>query len=374
MEKTDINNRGGFSTDMIGMNYNYPEGSYDERREMIRQHEAYTKGLLYFYASDPRVPEALQKEMQQWGYPRDEYVENNHWSPQLYIRESRRMIGSYVMTQANCEGKEVVNDGIGQAAYTMDSHNCQRIVVDGMVKNEGNVEIGGFGPYPVSYRSIIPRAEECTNLLVPVCLSASHIAYGSIRMEPVFMALAQSAAIAASLAIDNNLILQEIDVNALQTTLRENPLLDGSTPEVLVDNDDEVKMEGVWLRKTSEPKHGYVGNYGPSMLVAEKQGERAEVKFIPDIQVAGDYDAYLYFPRIPGGSSRTHVAVFDGTALTELSVDVAAIRVEGQTSGEWVSAGRFALSVGKHAYVAVSNKDADGTVVADAVLFVPRTQ
>jgi hypothetical protein len=372
--KTDINNRGGFSTDMIGMNYNYPEGSYDERREIIRQHEAYTKGLLYFYATDPRVPEVLQKEMQQWGYPNDEYVENNHWSPQLYIRESRRMIGSYVMTQANCEGREVVDDGIGLAAYTMDSHNCQRVVVNGMVKNEGNVEMGGFGPYPVSYRAIIPKAEECTNLLVPVCLSASHIAYGSIRMEPVFMALAQSAAIAAGMAIDNNLNLQEIDVKALQTILRQDPLLDGSTPEVLVDNDDDVMIEGLWLRKTSEPKHGYVGNYGPSMLVAEEQQERAEVKFIPDILAAGDYAVYLYFPRVPGSSSRTHVAVFDGTALSESSIDVSAIRVEGQTSGEWVSVGSFSLPVGRQAYLTVSNKDADGTVVADAVLFVPHTQ
>src|SRR5690606_28688854 len=134
-----------------------------------------------------------------WGYPKDEYVENDHFTPQLYIREGRRMIGEYVMTQHNCQGREVVEDGIGYAAYGMDSHNCQRIVVNGMVKNEGNVEVHGFSPYPVAYRSITPKRSECTNLLVPVCLSASHIAFGSIRMEPVFMVLGQSAGIAAAL-------------------------------------------------------------------------------------------------------------------------------------------------------------------------------
>ena len=370
--KTDINNRGGFSTDMIGMNHDYPEADYGRRKEIIREHEIYTKGLLYFYATDPRVPKPLQEEMKQWGYPKDEYTDNNHWSPQLYIRESRRMIGSYVMTQANCQGREVVDDGIGLAAYTMDSHNCQRIVVNGMVKNEGNVEIGGFGPYPISYRSIIPKAEECTNLFVPVCLSASHIAYGSIRMEPVFMALAQAASIAASLAIDNNQAVHQVDVKVVQQLLKENPLLDGSTPEVLVDNDDtNVEVKGNWQRKTSEPKHGYVGNYGPGMLVAERQQALAQVKFTPDIKASGDYEVYVYFPRIPGSSAKSHVVVFDGHEQTETFVDVLSIRVEGQTSGEWVSVGRFRLDADRKPYLSLTNKEADGTIVADAALFLP---
>lgn len=214
-KKTDINNRGGFSTDMIGMNHNYPEATYEERAQIIKEHKDYTQGLLYFYKTDPRVPTELREEIQAWGYPKDEYIDDNHWTPQLYIRESRRMIGDYVMTQAHCESREVVSDGIGMAAYTMDSHNCQRIVVrkngKDMVKNEGNVEIGGGVPYPISYRSIIPKEEECKNLLVPVCLSASHIAYGSIRMEPVFMVLAQSAAIAAIEAIEAGSV-QTVDV------------------------------------------------------------------------------------------------------------------------------------------------------------------
>ncbi len=225
-DKTDINNRGGFSTDMINENHTYPEASYAGRETIVKAHEEYTKGLLYFYATDPRVPAELQQEAQRWGYPKDEYLGNNHWSPQLYVREARRMVGNYVMTQAHCVGEETVTDPVGMAAYTMDSHNCQRIVVEKngkkMVKNEGNVEVGGFPPYPISYRSIVPKAEDAANLLVPVCLSASHIAFGSIRMEPVFMVLGQSAATAAALAIDNEQSVQEVSYSALRKQLEAN--------------------------------------------------------------------------------------------------------------------------------------------------------
>ena len=222
-DKTDINNRGGFSTDMINRSHAYPEASYAERESIIKAHEDYIKGLLYFYTTDPRVPTALRQEIQRWGYPKDEYLDNNHWSPQLYVREARRLVGSYVMTQANCIGEETIDDPVGLAAYTMDSHNCQRIVIEkdgaAMVKNEGNVEVGGFPPYPIAYRSIIPQPDEVTNLLVPVCLSASHIAFGSIRMEPVFMVLGQSAATAASLAIDNAQTVQTVNYPDLRKQL-----------------------------------------------------------------------------------------------------------------------------------------------------------
>ena len=371
--KTDINNRGGFSSDMIGMNHHYPEAGYKERADIIKKHEGYTKGLLYFYGHDSRVPEELRNEMKQWGYPKDEYTDNEHWSRQLYIRESRRMIGRYIMTQANCQGREVVTDGIGLAAYTMDSHNCQRVVVNGMIKNEGNVEIGGFGPYPISYRSVIPKAEECKNIFVPVCLSASHIAYGSIRMEPVFMVLSQSAAVAACMAIDNKQTVQQVDVGKLQLILKDNPLLDGSIPEVLVDNDDEqnVQIEGRWQRKSSEEKQGYTGNYGPSMLVAEKSSEKQSVKFIPLIKTPGTYTLYAYFPKIPQSTASTYFIVFDGKASKEVIINNSAVQVEGQTSGEWVSLGAYVLPQGNHSYVSVTNKGADGAIVADAVLFVP---
>lgn len=166
--KTDINNRNGFSTDMIGMNWDYPEADYARRQEIIREHESYTKGLLYFIGTDKRIPEFIRKEMRRWGYPKDEYTDNGHWSHQLYIRESRRMVGDVVMTQHHCQGRAQVPDSVAMAAYTMDSHNCDRHVVNGMVKNEGNVEVGGFPPYPISYRAIVPKRGEISNLLVPV--------------------------------------------------------------------------------------------------------------------------------------------------------------------------------------------------------------
>lgn len=236
--KTDVNNRGPFSTDMIGMNHNYPEASYKERERIIRAHKDYTMGLMYFYVSDPRVPACLRDEISKWGYAKDEYARTGNFTHQLYIREARRMKGEYVATQADCEGRASVTDGIGYAAYTMDSHNCERIVVekDGkfMVKNEGDVEIGGGNPYPVSYRSVTPRREECTNLLVPVCLSASHIAYGSIRMEPVFLGLGQACGIAASLAGKGS--VQEVDVARIQRVLEEDPYMDGTGPVSPVDS------------------------------------------------------------------------------------------------------------------------------------------
>ncbi len=202
--KTDINNRNGFSTDMIGANWDYPEASYKKRARIFRDHLDYTKGLLYFVAHDSRVPDYIRKEIGEWGYPKDEYLDSDHFTPQLYIREARRMIGRYVMTQANCQRKRTAEDPIGWAAYTMDSHNAGRFVVNGMVKNEGDVQIYIPGKYNVSYRSITPKEDEAANLLVPVCLSASHIAYGSIRMEPVFMVLGETSALAACQALDEH--------------------------------------------------------------------------------------------------------------------------------------------------------------------------
>ena len=224
--KTDINNRGGFSTDMMGMNYDWPEAGYTKREEMLQEALSYTKGLLYFMTSDKRVPDTLQAFVRKWGYPKDEYEQFDHFTPQLYVREGRRMIGEYIMTEHNCRGEAKVDDGIGFASYGMDSHNCDRIVVNGMVKNEGNVEVRVEHPYAVSYRAITPKQKECTNLLVPVCLSSSHIAYGSIRMEPVFMVLGQSAAMAASLAIAKDIPGQKVNVPELQQWLQKDPYLE----------------------------------------------------------------------------------------------------------------------------------------------------
>jgi hypothetical protein len=224
--KTDINNNGGFSTDFIGANYHYPEADYPTRARIWKEHENYTRGFLHFLASDSRVPESIRNEMRSWGLTRDEFLETGGWPHQLYVREARRMISDYVMTERNCRESLELPDAIALAAYTMDSHNCQRLAKNGHAENEGDVQVGGFPPYEISFRSIIPKQNECENLLVPICLSASHIAYGSIRMEPVFMVLGHSAAAAAALTIERGMPIQQINPSELkERLLREKQIL-----------------------------------------------------------------------------------------------------------------------------------------------------
>lgn len=365
--KTDINNGGGFSTDMIGMNWHYPDADYETRDKFYKELKAYNQGLLYFIGHDPRIPDSVRNFMLDWGYPKDEYQDNDHWSPQIYVREARRMIGEYVMTQDNCERKVVVEDGIGMAAYGMDSHNTQRLVINGMAKNEGDVQRGGAGPYPISYRALVPKETECKNLLVPVCLSASHIGYGSIRMEPVFMVLGQSAGIAAAFAVDANIPVQKVEVKRIQQLLKTNPLADGSLPEILVDNDDSLHVEktGQWSVKKG-------GTYGPTAFYSTVNDKPKSVKFTPEIVKAGEYNVYTYvLPKLNKLSSTLACTVNDGKQSREIILKMADITVNGQTNGEWVHLGKFNLPKGKTAAVTISNKDADGTVLADGVLFVP---
>ena len=218
--KTDTNNHGPFSSDFIGMNYDYPEASYERRKQIIKEHQDYQKGLLYFVSNDPLVPQEVRDKMQNWGLAKDEFTDNGNWPHQLYIRESRRMIGKYVTTENDVLAKSEVPEPVGMGSYAMDSHNVQRYVTsDGFVQNEGDVGVEPHSPYSISYGSIVPKIEECTNLLVPVCVSSSHIAYGSIRMEPVFMILGQSAAVAAGLAIDKKIALQKISYTELKEKL-----------------------------------------------------------------------------------------------------------------------------------------------------------
>lgn len=222
--KTDTNNHGPFSTDNIGMNYDYPDADYARRAEIIQEHEDYQQGLMYFLANDPQVPEEVREKMSQWGLAKDEFADNGHWPHQIYVREARRMIGEYVTTENDVLAKRVVPQPVGMGSYTMDSHNVQRYIKpDGSVQNEGDIGVPPRKPYPIAYGSLVPKKAECANLLVPVCVSSSHIAFGSIRMEPVFMILGQSAATAAIQAIDNGCAVQDVDYEQL----RERLLADG---------------------------------------------------------------------------------------------------------------------------------------------------
>jgi len=218
--KTDTNNHGAFSTDNIGMNYDYPEATYERRREILKEHEDYQKGLMWFLAYDPRTPADVREKTSQWGLAKDEFTDNGNWPHQIYVRESRRMVSDFVMTEPHLRRIRPTPKPIGMGSYNMDSHNVQRYVdADGHARNEGDIQINPGGPYPISYEAIIPKASQCTNLLVPVCLSSSHIAYGSIRMEPVFMILGQSAATAASMAIDDNINVQDVSYPELRVRL-----------------------------------------------------------------------------------------------------------------------------------------------------------
>jgi hypothetical protein len=219
-KKTDTNNHGPFSSDNIGMNYDYPEASYERRREIIKEHQDYQMGLLWFVANDTRVPDDIRTRMATWGLAKDEFKDNGHWPHQIYVREARRMIGEYVTTENDVLLKREVPRSVGMGSYAMDSHNVQRYITpEGFVQNEGDIGVKAPAPYAISYSSIIPVKEDCTNLLVPVCVSSSHIAYGSIRMEPVFMILGQSAAAAANLAIDQKIAVQEVSYDELKTVL-----------------------------------------------------------------------------------------------------------------------------------------------------------
>jgi hypothetical protein len=229
--KTDVNNHGAFSSDHVGANYEWPDADYATRKRIFDDHVSYVQGLWYCLQNDPRLPPAVREQARRLGLCKDEFEESGNWPPQLYVREARRMRGELVMTEHHCRWTKKVEDGVALAAYGMDSHNVQRYVADGASRNEGDVQVGVPGPYPVSYRAITPRRAEATNLLVPVALSASHIAYGSIRMEPVFMILAQSAATAAALALEGNGVVQDVPYRKLRTKLAEDgQVLEWSEP------------------------------------------------------------------------------------------------------------------------------------------------
>ena len=218
-KKTDTNNHGAFSTDFIGQNYAYANADHEQREKIFQAHVTYQQGLMWCLANDPGVPAAVREPMSTWGLCRDEFPTFGGWSYALYVREARRMIGEIVMTEHHCTKAIEAENSVGLAAYGMDSHNCRRLVVNGRVMNEGDVQVRVHHPYPIPYQAILPKQTECNNLLVTFCVSASHIAFGSIRMEPVFMVLSQSAAIAADLALRDRASVQEVNYEVLRKEL-----------------------------------------------------------------------------------------------------------------------------------------------------------
>jgi hypothetical protein len=218
--KTDTNNNGAFSTDYIGGSYGYPEGSYAARARIRQAHVDYIQGFLYFLATDPRVPASLSAEMKTWGLCRDEFTDTHNWPYQLYVREARRMIGEYVMSQKDIQADLTKPDAIGMGSYNSDSHNVQRRPTpDGLaVENEGDMQVA-VTPYQIPYRVMVPRRAQATNLLVPVCSSATHVAYSTLRMEPQYMIIGHAAGVAARMAIDGSGVVQDVDAAALRAKL-----------------------------------------------------------------------------------------------------------------------------------------------------------
>ena len=373
--KTDANNNGAFSTDNIGMNYDYPDGDYATREKIFQEHVTYQQGMMWFLANDPRLPQKVRDEVNRWGLCEDEFVESGGWPHQLYIREARRMISDYVMTQHDCQGRRVAEDAIGLAAYGMDSHNTQRYVKDGHAINEGDVQVHGFTPYPVSYLSITPKASECDNLLVPVCLAASHIAYGSIRMEPVFMVLGQSAATAACQAIDADVAVQRIDIRKLQERLLADrqilawtgpPAAQGLDPAKLpgvVIDDVKAERGGDWTESSSSP--GFVGA-GYLHDGNERQGEK-QVRYTLIAPKAGDYELRLSYTTNPNRATNVPVTIAAGGKERTVTINQ---RQAPPLDKRFVSLGKWRLAAGEQAIVTISNCGADGYVIADAVQLV----
>ncbi len=375
--KTDINNNYGFSTDFIGMNYGWPTGNYAEREQMYREHLTYQQGLVWTLIHNPRVPEPVRREVARWGLCKDEFSDNGGWSHQIYVREGRRMISDVVMTQHHCQGREVVHDPVGLAAYTMDSHHVQRYVDgQGFARNEGDVQVGGFPPYPISYQSIRPKREECRNLLVPVSLSASHIAFGSIRMEPVFMVLGQSAATAACQALDAGADVQDIDYAALRRRLEADGQVLAWTetrpagysvaadklPGKVVDDRDAELSPG-WSPSGSVA--GFVGAHylhdGNFQEVERRAVYRAQLE-------AGQYDVRLSYTPNPNRATNVKVVVRHAGGETARMLNQRAKLPAGEM---FASLGVFAFG-SEPAEIIVSNKGADGYVVIDAVQFLKR--
>jgi hypothetical protein len=220
-KKADFNNNGAFSTDFIGRNWEYPDGNYATRARIWQEHVDYTKGYFYFLANDPRVPPALREEARLWGLPKDEFTDNENWPHQLYVREARRMVGEYVMSQKDIQTDLSKPDVIGMGSYNSDSHNIQRLVTaDGAVENEGDMQVA-VKPYQIPYRMIVPKRGQAPNVLVPVCFSASHVAYSTLRMEPQYMILGQAAGVAAAMAIRSQQPVQDIDTRSLSAKLKQ---------------------------------------------------------------------------------------------------------------------------------------------------------
>lgn len=380
-EKWDFNTA-TFGGNLPGASWEWPEASYDRREEIAQKIENYHRGLLYFLASDPRVPQKVRNDMARFGLPADEFTDNGGWPHQIYVREGRRMVSDLVLTEHHTFGRQVAPASVGLGSYGTDVHEIRRIVKDGVVTREGKVAggRGGAGPYPIGLGAIVPKQSECENLLVTFALSASHTAFASIRMEPVFMVTSQSAATAACLAIDEDVAVQDVPYSQLEPRL----LSDGQVlqwggkprpapprqvtqandlPGIVLD-DSEGTYEGEWVTSNAQPSP-----IGSSYRHDNNQqrGQKS-ASFALNIAEAGEYEVRLLYTWHENRSSRTEVTVVSADGRKTMTVNQ---RQPCLIKGVPVAIGTFDFNAGTSAQVIVSNQNADGFVAVDGVQLLP---
>jgi len=374
--KTDINNRGPFSTDHIGANWDYPEANYKRRREIWDDHVNYVQGFFYFLANDPSVPKHLQDEINQFGLAKDEFVDSGHWPHQMYVREARRMIGDYVITQKDLQAERTKPDSIGMGSYNIDSHHVQRVVdIDGLLGNEGDMQVR-VQPYEIPYRSLTPKRSECTNLIVPVCISASHVAYSSIRMEPQYMIMGNAAGVAAVYAMNRGVAVQNVDMAWLQKRLRdERQVL--CMDDALPPHFDTKSLSGIVVDNSSATARGSwklsvaVGPFvGVDYLHDDNDGKGGKgVRFVPDLPDDGEYEVRIAYTYSLNRATNVSVLINTKDGLKKVIMS----QRQRLSSPPFMSLGTFRSKAGKCGYVEITNTDTNGYVVADAVQWLSVT-
>jgi hypothetical protein len=375
--KTDTNNNGSFSTDNIGMNYDYPEASYERRGEILKEHESYQKGYFYFLANDPRVPGDVRTWMSEWGLAKDEFPDTGHWPHQIYVREARRMVSDLVVSERHLTGKEPTHRPVGMGSYNMDSHNTQRYLdTKGQVRNEGDVQINPGGPYPVDYGSLVPKKSECENLLVPVSVSCTHIAFGSIRMEPVFMILGQSAATAACLAIDAGQAVQDVPFEKLEQRLladkqvlrfagKRNVVVSAASLKGIIRDDAQIVDKGTWTYSNS--KSPFI-EYGYRHDGNTQKGQRSAT-FSVNLPKPGSYEVRMYYTADPNRATNVPVTIQHAGGVAKALVNQ---RKDPAGKGGYHLLGTYGFKANQSATVTIGNKDTDGYVIIDCIEWLPK--
>jgi hypothetical protein len=360
-------------TDHVGANYDYPDGDEPTRARIWQDHVDYVQGFFWFLANDPRVPAELRAQAKEWGLAKDEFTDHKNWPYALYVREARRMIGEYVMRQSDCTTALTKPDSIGMGSFIMDSHAVQRLVDrDGSVIDEGNFDMP-VRPYHIPYRSLVPQKGQCENLLVPVCLSASHVAYGSLRMEPQYMIAGQACGVAAAQAARAGKAVQAIDVPALQAKLREQnqvlelPLPPGAValkdlPGIVVD-DVDAKFTGAWAASSSSG--GVDGFYRHDGN--ETKGAKT-ARFEARVPQAGRYEVRFGYATAPNRATNVPVTITHADGAKTFTVNQ---KRAPDLDKAFISLGVFRFTAEQPAVVTVATADTDGYVVADAVQLLP---